>query len=558
MRTLLVIVSIYVNFALANEVSRPDILLIMTDDQGYSDVGFNGNPIVKTPSLDNLAKQSLRFDQFYAQPVCSPTRASLLTGMHALRTGVTDTQAGVSVLKPREVTLAEVLSSVGYKTGIFGKWHLGDNAPARPQDQGFDEVLTHIGGMIGAPYSALSHQSYFDPMLVLNGEEKKYKGYVTDILTDAAIEFFSAKSNQPTFTFLSFNAPHHPLTVPEKYSQSYLEQGLSESTARYYGMITNIDENIGRILNVLKNQNRLANTLIIFVGDNGTSSLHRQDDLWESGLRGRKTYVYENGIRVPMLLILPSLKPRVINDVGIIEDLMPTVLSMVNVKSELNFDGIDLYPFLLSKAHFPERTLHFQFHRGLTLELFRNTAVRKGPYKLVQAKGRGTELVNTQDMEFELYNLDIDPYEKHDIADKFPDIVKLLKEAHQQWFNETRGGEFEFTPTWIGSAAQNPVFLSRQDWIGSGLYDGANGVYQLEVKTPGKYRFTFYWSDLLNDSHDVEILLNDRKITRKLMRSESSVRIDEIELEAGKLTLGASIVINRKANGFRFIEIEHL
>lgn len=202
-------------------LQTPNVLLILTDDQGYSDIGFNGNPIVQTPTLDRFASQVTVFDRFYASPVCSPTRASLLTGKYAMRTGVTDTQEGVSILRPSEITVAEVLKDGGYRTGMFGKWHLGDNAPARPSDLGFEESLTHVGGMIGAPYSPLGADSYFDPILMENGFEKRFDGYCTDIFTDAAIDFIRASGDRPFFVYFAPNTPHHPLTVAERYAEPY-------------------------------------------------------------------------------------------------------------------------------------------------------------------------------------------------------------------------------------------------------------------------------------------------------------------------------------------------
>ena len=220
----------------------PNILIVMTDDQGYSDIGFNGNPYVETPFIDGFAEKSIIFDRFYTYPICSPSRAALMTGRYPFRAAITRTAEGRSNLRPEAVTIAEILKEQGYKTGLFGKWHLGDHMPSRPQDQGFDTVVTHVGGMIGAPYSPRNGESYFDPVLLENGTEKRFQGYCTDIFTNAAIEFMS-NTKSPFFTFLSLNAPHHPLTVSDSYAKPYLDMGLSNDTARFYGMITNIDDN---------------------------------------------------------------------------------------------------------------------------------------------------------------------------------------------------------------------------------------------------------------------------------------------------------------------------
>lgn len=370
---------------------RPNVLLILTDDQGYSDVGFNGNPLIRTPIMDRMASEAEVFDFFYASPVCSPTRASLLTGRYSLRTGVIDTQEGSSILRPAELTIAEVLQDAGYRTGMFGKWHLRDNAPARPIDQGFDHALTHIGGMIGAPYSLLDAQSYFDPLLIENGREKQFDGYVVDRLTDAAVDFIRSPGEEPFFVFYAPNTPHHPLTVADRYARPCRDAGLSEDTSRYYGMITNLDDNFGRLLDVLEEIGAAENTLIIFLGDNGTSSLHKQDDLWASGFRGAKTYVYENGIRVPMFIKLPgelSQGSRQ-NHRSSVEDLMPTILDVCGIDPISEMDGSSLVPLLNGdSASVTERALYFQFHRGTEPEKYRNSAIIRGSHKLVQPVGR--------------------------------------------------------------------------------------------------------------------------------------------------------------------------
>jgi arylsulfatase A-like enzyme len=205
---------------------RPNVVLIITDDQGYGDLGFHGNPKISTPNLDRLARQSVQFQSFYVSPVCAPTRASLMTGRYNYRTGVVDTYLGRSLMHPDETTLAEMLSSGGYRTGIFGKWHLGDNYPMRAIDQGFQTSLTLNGGGIGQPSDPVGGERYFDAILSRNGRWEKTKGYVSDVITDGAIEFIANNRSRPFFAYLAFNAPHTPLEVPaEKYAK-YKEMNL--------------------------------------------------------------------------------------------------------------------------------------------------------------------------------------------------------------------------------------------------------------------------------------------------------------------------------------------
>jgi len=275
---------------------QPNVILVITDDQGYGDLGVHGNQEIQTPNLDSFATESVHFKNFYVCPVCAPTRASLMTGRYNYRTGVVDTYLGRAMMFGDEVTLAHSLGEAGYKTGIFGKWHLGDNYPMRPDDQGFQEALVHKGGGIGQP-SDPPGNTYFDPVLYHNGRDKKYEGYCTDIFTNATIDFIEKNRNQPFFAYLSTNAPHTPLQIHDKYVQPYLDKGLDETTAKVYGMITNLDENMGRLLSRLDELDLSENTIVIFMTDNGA-----QQSRYNAGLRGRKGTVYEGGIRVPFYI----------------------------------------------------------------------------------------------------------------------------------------------------------------------------------------------------------------------------------------------------------------
>ena len=322
------------------EPPRPNVLIIITDDQGHGDFGIHGNPVLKTPNLDRLARSGVQLTNFYVSPVCAPTRSSLLTGRYNYRTGVVDTFQGRAMMRTEEVTLAERLGSAGYRTGIFGKWHLGDNAPMRPIDQGFRESLVLKGGGIGQASDPPGGTHYFDPILQHNGKPETRKGYCSDIFTTAAIEFMTAERDRPFFTYLAFNCPHTPLEVPESDHAKYADADLSNSrfplveagrsssptshdeTARVYGMIANIDDNLGRLFQRMEQTGLASNTLVIFLTDNGPQQVR-----YVSGLRGRKGTVYDGGIRVPCFLRWPGvLKPgEQIDRIAAHIDLTPTV-----------------------------------------------------------------------------------------------------------------------------------------------------------------------------------------------------------------------------------------
>jgi arylsulfatase A-like enzyme len=415
--------------------ARPNVVLIITDDQGYGDLGCHGNPHLQTPNLDGLHGESTRLTRFYVSPVCAPTRASLMTGRYNYRTGVVDTYIGRAMMYPEETTLAELLSNAGYRTGIFGKWHLGDNYPLRAMDQGFQECLTHNGGGIGQP-SDPPETSYFDPILQHNGEQKQYKGYCTDVFTDATIDFVRDSGNRPFFAYLSTNAPHTPLEISDAYVEPYKAMGLDETTAKVYGMITNIDDNVGRLLAALEDAGVADNTLVIFMTDNG-GQMPRDAQRYNAGLRGTKGTVYEGGIRVPCFLRLPGqIEPgRDVDGLAAHIDLAPTILQACKVSTDATeaMDGSSRWHSLApgetrpaAPAQRDDEPRVLQWHRGDVPEPFRASAVVEQRFKLVNGE--------------ELYDLEADPGEQNDLAAAHPEEVARLRAYYEAWFADVSEG----------------------------------------------------------------------------------------------------------------------
>jgi arylsulfatase A-like enzyme len=492
---------------LAAADTRPNVLVIITDDQGYGDLGVHGNPKIKTPNLDAFSRQSVRLEHFYVSPVCSPTRASLLTGRYNYRTGVVDTYLGRSMMHPDEVTLAEMLRSTGYRTGIFGKWHLGDNAPLRAIDQGFQQALVLKGGGIGQPSDPPGGESYFDPILQRNGREERIKGYCSDIFAQALIDFVNQPGGGPFFAYLAFNCPHAPLLAPEPELTEYRAMNLAlkdfpklghpvakgfdapaENVARVYAMVTRIDSNVGKVLKALESKGIADNTIVVFLTDNGPADVR-----FNAGLRGRKASVYDGGIRAPCYIRWPGHFPAggVVDRITAHIDLTPTLIDACRVAapSGVRFDGKSLLPLLtgIQTAGWPDRTLFFQWHRGDTPELGRSFAARAERFKLVRHE---PPLGSTKVQPLQLFDMERDPLELHDIAKQNPEIVSKLYPEYKAWFKDvssTRG--FEPIRIALGSPRENPTILTPQDWRGprGDALANALGYWEVDVARSGRF-----------------------------------------------------------------------
>ncbi len=455
--------------------TRPNVILIITDDQGYGDMACHGHPALRTPNIDALHAASTRFTRFHVMPVCSPTRACLLTGRYNYRTGVVDTFQGRSMMHADETTLAEILRDGGYRTGIFGKWHLGDNYPLRAMDQGFEESLVHRGGGLAQP-SDPPGSGYFNPILSHNGELSQFNGYCTDIFTAAAMEFIGADAHQPFFCYLATNAPHIPLEIDERYVEPYRAAGIDQQLAKFFGMIANFDENLGRLLDHVDALGLRDNTLVIFMTDNGSQVGAK---FFNAGMRGNKGTVYEGGIRVPFFMRWPGVLEAGVDIDGLAAhiDVVPTLAGICGCPLDAAHpvDGVDLMP-LARGASADDRFLFFQWHRGDRPERFRDCAVLSSRYKLVNGA--------------ELYDLLLDPGEVHNIATFHPHVVQEMRDAYDAWFADV-GSPRHYQPPRIvlGTRHENPSTLTRQDWRGAvSWHDDSEGYWEVAVARGGRYR----------------------------------------------------------------------
>lgn len=537
----------------AGEDQRPpNVILIITDDQGYGDFSCYGNPVLKTPHLDRLHGESARFTQFYVSPVCSPTRACLMTGRYNYRTGVVDTYAGRSMMDPQETTLAEMFGKAGYRTGIFGKWHLGDAYPLRPQDRGFDEVLVHRGGGIAQPSDPEyfdRQDTYFDPVLQHNGVGKKYAGYCTDIFTDAAMAFMAEEKDRPFFTYVAYNAPHTPLQVSEEDARPYHDAGLSEKTAQIYGMIANMDRNIGRLLDFLDKAGLSENTILLFMTDNGAQNLGT-DDRYNAGLRDWKGSVYDGGIRVPLFVRWPRKIAGSRNVEGLAAhiDLAPTLLALCGAtpSQHVAFDGISLLPLLtegVPSETWPDRTLFFQWHRGDAPEAFKNAAVRSQRWKLVNGE--------------ELYDMAEDPGEAHNVADEHPGQVETMRKAYEDWFADV-GASRGYAPVRIhvGNDRENPVTLTRQDWRTAADWTSNKtmGDWEVFVEQPGPYEVRIDFEPAGQESR-LHLKFGEAEVSQDVPAGAASVSVAGLLPGVGDCSIACRVENADGVRGARFVTV---
>jgi len=522
----------------AEATRRPNILLIMTDDQGYGDVSAHGNPHLKTPNLDRLRGEGVRFERFYVCPVCAPTRAALMTGRYNYRTRAIDTYVGRAMMDPEEVTAAELLGAAGYRTGIFGKWHLGDNYPMRACDKGFQESLVHRGGGLVQP-SDWPGNTYFSPTLSRNGKDWKSDGYCTDVFTDAAIDFMAEKSDKPFFCYLPTNAPHTPLEIDDKWADPFRKAGLEENLARVYGMVANFDWNVGRILDKLDELGIAENTLIVFITDNGPQMGGHMSRRYNAGMRGAKGTVYEGGIRVPSFWRWPAALEagKRVDTMAAHIDILPTLLEVAGVGVPGNLDGRSLRPLLLQDdPQWPGRYYFTQWHRGDVPEPFRACAVVSQRYKLVNGE--------------ELYDLIEDPQEKNDLAEEKPEIVANMRKAYENWFADvsaTRG--YDPPRIYVGTPHENPVVLTRQDWRGvEGWRGEVCGFWLLNITDPGPYDVTVTF-DPLDKPTTVGFELAGAKQELPAEKGADQVVFKNLTLKTGPARLDTWLTRNNKKEG---------
>lgn len=565
-----------------NVKSRPNIVLILTDDQGYGDIGFHGNPDIKTPTIDAFAEESISFKNFYVSPVCAPTRASLMTGRYNIRTGVFDTFSGGSIMASSEITIAELLRDSGYTTGHFGKWHLGSNYPSRPQDQGFETSVWNTGGAIGKAGDPFNYykkdSSYFNPVIWKNGEKYHSTGYCADVWTDEAIQFIQNNHNKPFFVYLAFNTPHKPLQLPQEYYDQYKGKEINEEYYRnkgiyvrgmteqdkedarkVYGMVTNIDDNLNRLFKELKNNRLYENTIIIFMTDNGPAQYR-----YTGGFKGKKSMVQEGGIHVPFYMKLPKgmMKIKEVNERFAHIDVLPTIANLcdIQINADLKLDGVSMLPFLnVSTSQKLERPLFFEWQRSYP-EKYKNMAVIKNGFKLI-----GNTQEDAAISQFELYNLNEDPYELVNIIDKQPKVSNELKNEIDKWYFDIMHSPniIDLPRIIIGNEHEKTTILNRNEARGIQEIRDQEDIHvswDVLIENAGDYRVSCYFVNKLEHEGKLYFRIGNKNVSIENKKTGiQKLVFDRVLLDEGKFTIDSwySISITSYLTPF-YLEIERL
>ena len=456
---------------------KPNIILIMADDQGWGDLESSGNKNIKTPNIDLLSKEGVSFENFYVQPVCSPTRAELLTGIQFPKLGVYDTSAGGERMNLGPPTLAEILKDEGYATAAYGKWHNGMQPPYHPNSRGFDDYYGFTSGHWG---------NYFSPMLEHNGKLVTGNGFLVDDLTNRGLNFIENNKDQPFFLYLPFNTPHSPMQVPDEYWNQFKNidlvatyQGSEEENIEFtkaaLAMVANIDDNVGRVLRKIDELALADNTIIIYLTDNGPNSFR-----YNGGMRGRKGSVDEGGVRSPFFIKWKNTlkEGKKVTQIASALDLMPTIKNIVKSDSNISLDGQDLSPLLFEEnPSWDDRVIFNHWNQ--------KTSVRSEKYRL--------------DNENRLYNINEDRGQEIDLSEELPEITSKLIAHKKYWLKEVSPKNIDDRPFTLGYPTASFTQIPARDGIPSGNIKRSN-------KWPNDSFFTHWTSMQDSISWDVEVL----------------------------------------------------
>ena len=462
---------------------KPNVIVILTDDQGYGDFSCHGNPVLKTPALDRFHDQSVRFSNFHVAPLSTPTRGQLMTGLDAMHNKASTVLSGSCMMRRDIITMPEVFAQNGYKTGIFGKWHLGDNYPDRPMDRGFEKSNWIKGWGLSSEIefdNDYYKTRYLDGLTTVQSDQ-----YCTDMWFKKSMEWMESKQNagETFFTFLSLNVPHGPFLAPRADFLSYCSN-LDEKTAHFFGMIQNVDKNMDVLDKWLDDKGLKENTFIVYLTDNGTAG---GMSVYNANMRGQKGSYYDGGHRAACFIKWPDGNlglPRTIDHASNVQDLLPTFIDLfdLNVAPEHQFDGISLKPLLMNEV----------------VEKDRMFVVQQGPH-VNPSKYNSCVVYDTWRLvgQNELYDLSVDPGQETNVAQQNPAILNQMRAYYESWWLTVYDQNAKHIPLVIGSEVENPVILTSADWVGSGPNtqwnvaagnDDVNGYWVIDAKVGGNYK----------------------------------------------------------------------
>lgn len=577
----------------AATLTPPNIILILTDDQGYGDIGAHGNPHIKTPNLDQLYAESIRFTDFHVATTCAPSRAGILSGIHCNRAGAWHTVNGRSFLDSRYKTIADYAGRAGYESAIFGKWHLGDNYPFRPQDHGFDQVLIHGGGGVGQTPDGWNNDQFGDRYFE-NKKTTKFQDYSTDVWFDGALDFIEAKSKKKEqfFCYISTNAPHSPHFAPKEYLDIYRDND-SVNNVGFYAQITQFDDRLGDLETKLTELDIKDNTILIFLTDNGTSSgttLNKDGYVvkgFNAGMRGKKASEYEGGHRVPLFIRFPESMgiPQAVHDELLsYTDLLPTLVDLLGWQTNNSylFDGSS-FAELLRKGEqkdLASRILITDTQRNERPVKWKNTSIMQGKWRLVN--------------KHELYDISKDPGQRNNLIADHPDRVNRLVDYYDKWWSRLEKDIAEDLRIVVGSEVENPSLITCHDWhsgknppwhqshIRTAKID--NGYWLLNAQRAGNYKIALYrWPPALSLSmveavekgdevsggnpYPPGIGLTIREATISINDREKSIKVDDnaisanfnVSLPAGPFQLQTTLIDSKGIErGAYYVTMEYL
>lgn len=566
---------------------KPNVIIVMTDDQGIGDLGCHGNPWLKTPNLDDFYAESVRLTDFHVSPLCTPTRSAIITGRYPINNGAWATFKGRDAITTESFpTMPEVFRQNGYTTAIFGKWHLGDNYPVRPTDCGFDVAIHHSAGGVGE-LSDYWGNSYFDDVYLENNEPRPFEGYCTDVWFSEAMKFMEKQGDEPFFVYLPTNAPHSPLIVEDRYAEPYRElAGKAFLSAEFYGMIANIDENFGRLVAFLEESGLAENTILVFMTDNGSQYGNSADYLmgYNKGYRGRKGDREEGGHRVPFFIRWPAAGIEGGTDIDKLTahvDLLPTLASLceIDIPEGKAYDGVDFSKlFFEEKSTLGNRTV-FIHHRQDWREPkdVAQTCLMMGKWRLING--------------VELYDIEADPGQLENLYETHPQVVQQILEDNQAFVDAAKGLEAykEFPVSVVGSPEQKLVKLTIQHaigddkpiWMPEHVAEGVkikNAGHALEFAEAGKYRISccrwpkecpgplqgipennpkdlYSYKSLAPDMVRINVF---GQVYEKAVEPEASEVVFELDLPSGKSLLESWFLEGDQSYGVYYTYIEKI